>query len=259
MLSVSIIISCYNQNKSVTKLVDLLEAGSHSIQEVIIADDGSNPTLEETPANLSSRRILKYIFLTHEDKGFRKCKILNEAIRRTTSDYILFLDGDCLPHRHFVKDHIAMAERGYFVQGRRCFIDEDSVPQLLNRETSLSKLIISGKVSGLLKSARFPLPIIKRNSSMHGVLGCNLGTWREDLLSVNGFDEDFEGWGREDSDLGARLYNLGLQRKMVYGRAVVYHLNHPKNSRESLNRNDEKLSETIKSKKIRCRNGIIKE
>ena len=76
------------------------------------------PTLEETPTNLSSKCILKYIFLTHEDKGFRKCKILNEAIRRTTSDYILFLDGDCLPHRHFVKDHIAMAERGYFVQGR---------------------------------------------------------------------------------------------------------------------------------------------
>jgi glycosyltransferase involved in cell wall biosynthesis len=259
MLSVSIIISCYNQNKSVSKIIDLLEAGSHSIQEVIIADDGSNPTFEETPANLLSRCIQKFIFLTHEDKGFRKCKILNEAIRRSSSEYILFLDGDCLPHRHFVKDHIAIAERGYFVQGRRCFIDEKSVAPLLDSKTSLSKLIFSGKVSGLLKSSRFPLPIIKRNTSMYGILGCNVGIWRDDLITVNGFDEDFEGWGREDSDLGARLYNLGLQRKMVYGRAVVYHLNHPKNSRESLNRNDEKLSETIKSKKIRCRNGIIKE
>ena len=94
---------------------------------------------------------------------------------------------------------------------------------------------------------------------MYGILGCNLGIWRDDLIAVNGFDEDFEGWGREDSDLGARLYNLGLQRKMVYGRALVYHLNHTENSRESLNQNDEKLSETIKNKKIRCRAGIIKE
>ena len=259
MISVSIIISCYNQNKSVTKILDLLESGSHSVQEVIIADDGSKPTLEETPANLSSKRTLKYIFLTHEDKGFRKCKILNEAIRRTTSDYILFLDGDCLPHRHFAKDHIAMAERGYFVQGRRCFINEKSVTPLLDSKTSLFKLIFSGKVSGLLKSSRFPLPVIKRNTSMYGILGCNLGIWRDDLLAVNGFDEDYEGWGREDSDLGARLYNFGLKRKMVYGRAVVYHLNHPENSKGSLNQNDQKLSETIKGKKIRCSNGIIKE
>ena len=259
MPSISVIISCYNQNKSVTKITQLLEAGSHSIQEVIIADDGSNPTLEETPANLSSKRIQKYIFLTHEDKGFRKCKILNEAIRRTTSDYILFLDGDCLPHRHFVKDHIAMAEKGYFVQGRRCFISEKSVPPLLDSKTSLSTLIFSGKVSGLLKSARFPLPIIKRNSSMYGLLGCNLGIWRDDLFAVNGFDEAFEGWGREDSDLGARLYNFGLKRKMVYGRAVVYHLNHPENSRDKLKTNDQRLESTIKSKKTRCSNGIIKK
>ena len=132
--------------------------GEQSSVQVIIADDGSNPTLEET-RKISQVNIFKYIFLTHEDKGFRKCKILNEAIRRTTSDYILFLDGDCLPHTHFVKDHIAMAERGYFVQGRRCFINEKSVATLLDSKTSLSKLIFSGKVSGLLKSSRFPLPL----------------------------------------------------------------------------------------------------
>ena len=94
-----------------------------------------------------------------------------------------------------------MAEKGYFVQGRRCFINEKSVAPLLDSKTSLSKLIFSGKVSGLLKSSRLPLPIVKRNTSMYGMLGCNLGVWRDDLITVNGFDEDFEGWGREDSDL----------------------------------------------------------
>jgi glycosyltransferase involved in cell wall biosynthesis len=252
---ISLVISTYNNPSALLSILKLLEQGSIEPHEIHIAEDGKSEDYKDIILSTG-------LNITHhqqEDKGFRKARILNCAVDACKGDYIVFLDGDCLPHKHFVRDHMLMAEKGYFVQGRRCFIDEDSVPQLLNRETSLSKLIISGKVSGLLKSARFPLPIIKRNSSMHGLLGCNLGAWHEDLLSVNGFDEDFEGWGREDSDLGARLYNLGLHRKMVYGRAVVYHLNHPKNSRESLNRNDEKLSETIKSKKIRCRSGIIKE
>ena len=85
------------------------------------------------------------------------------------------------------------------------------------------------------------------------------GVWKDDLLAVNGFDEDYEGWGREDSDLGARLYNLGLSRKMVYGRALVYHLNHPENKRDQLSQNDKRLKETISSGKTRCTNGLAKE
>lgn len=111
MSSVSIIVSCFNQNRSVSEIIDRLEAGSHTIQEVIVADDGSNLPLDISRTNSCSKRIHKYVFLTHENQGFRKCKILNQAIQESTSEYNVFLDGDCLPHKHFVKDHIAMAER----------------------------------------------------------------------------------------------------------------------------------------------------
>lgn len=258
-MNIDVIISTYNNPKAIIQILARLSKGSVLPNSVAIADDGSDISNSDKIKSFIEAIDLKNHYHWQEDLGFRKSKILNAAIKDSEAEYIVFLDGDCLPHKHFVKDHIAMAARGYFVQGRRCFVDEDSVPQLLNAKTSLSKLIFSGKVSGILKSSRFPFPIIKRNTSMYGLLGCNLGIWRDDLITVNGFDEDFEGWGREDSDLGARLYNLGLQRKMVYGRAVVYHLNHPENSRESLNRNDQKLAETIKSKKIRCRTGMIKE
>ena len=119
--------------------------------------------------------------------------------------------------------------------------------------------MLSGKVSGLLKGFRLPRPIIKVNQDMYGLLGCNLGIWREDLLVVNGYDEEFEGWGREDSDLGARLYIHGLWRKMVYGRALVYHLNHPENSKNQLKDNDRRLEESISKAKARCKNGLTKE
>ena len=259
IMNIDVIISTYNNPKAIIQIIARLSKGSVLPNSVAIVDDGSKKSNIDQIKSFIEATDLKTHYHWQENLGFRKSRILNEAIKVSEAEYIVFLDGDCLPHKHFVKDHILMAERGYFVQGRRCFIDEHSVPLLLESKTSLSKLIFSGKVSGLLKSTRLPLPLIRKNSSMYGLLGCNLGAWREDLVSVNGFDEDYEGWGREDSDLGARLYNFGLKRKMVYGRAVVYHLNHPENSRESLNRNDQKLSETIKSKKIRCRNGIIKE
>jgi glycosyltransferase involved in cell wall biosynthesis len=257
--SISVIISSYNQNKSLTEILSRLDDSDKNINEVIIADDGSDPSIELDSNDLTKNRNLELYLVTHENKGFRKCKILNEAIKKANSEYILFIDGDCLPHKHFVRDHLSVAEKGFFVQGRRCFIQEIQVQRLLDKKTTIPRLILSRKVNGLLKAIRLPRPKIKRNTSMYGLLGCNLAVWREDLLSVNGFDEDYEGWGREDSDLGARLYNLGLQRKVVYGRALVYHLNHPVNKRDNLQENDRKLNETIKSGKIRCANGIVKE
>lgn len=83
-----------------------------------------------------------------------------------------------------------------------------------------------------------------------------MGIWREDLVAVNGFDESYIGWGGEDSDIGSRLYHLGRPRKFVYGHAVVYHLDHPRLSRDSYGRNRSKLEQTLRSKRIRCDQGL---
>ncbi|MBN37174.1 MAG: glycosyl transferase family 2 [Opitutae bacterium] len=253
-LKLSVIVSTYNNPLALARILENLKAGTKRPEEIHVAEDGSNEETQQVVKNFTQS-------INHhcqEDKGFRKAKILNRAVNACQGDYVVFLDGDCLPHKQFVNDHLAIAEKGYFVQGRRCFIEEDQVNPLLQGKTSLPRLMLSGKVSGLLKSFRLPKPIVKVNRDMYGLLGCNLGVWREDLLAVNGFDEDYEGWGREDSDLGARLYNHGLRRKMVYGRALVYHLNHPENKRDQLVENDRRLEATISSGKIRCNNGIVK-
>ena len=84
-----------------------------------------------------------------------------------------------------------------------------------------------------------------------------MGFWRDDLVAVNGFDEDYTGWGiGEDSDLGTRLYHLGRARKFVYGRAIVYHLNHPQLPKAHVPASQQRLAETIASGKIRCERGL---
>ena len=136
---------------------------------------------------------------------------------------------------------------------------KNQVDALLEGRTSLSRLMLSGKVSGLFKSFRLPKPIVKVNRDMYGLLGCNLGVWKDDLLAVNGFDEDYEGWGREDSDLGGQTVQFRFKPKDGLRQGLVYHLNHPENKRDQLSQNDKRLKETISSGKTRCTNGLAKE
>ena len=227
-------------------------------EEIIIADDGSTEDCFWAIEEWKSKLPVKHLW--HEDKGFRKCRILNKCLRKIDSDYIIFLDGDCLPHKHFINDHLNLAEIGYFVQGRRCFINECDVESVITSKKSINQLILSGKIKGYFKSLRFPRPIVFRNKAQRGLIGCNWSAWKNDLIKVNGFDEDYEGWGiGEDSDICTRLYNFGISRKFVYGRSIVYHLNHEVMNKSHLKSSNHRLQETISLRKIRCANGIIKD
>lgn len=116
--------------------------------------------------------------------------------------------------------------------------------------------MLQGKIQGRFKAIRLPWKQIEKSQNLTGILGCNLGVWKEDLFAINGFNEAFIGWGREDSDLGARLYHLGKVRKLVHGRAIIYHLNHPLESRALLGNNDRLLQKTLETRLIYCEKGL---
>jgi GT2 family glycosyltransferase len=172
-------------------------------------------------------------------------------------DYLVFTDGDCVPHPKFISDHAALAEKGYWVQGRRCFVTERLVPEFEPDRTPVGQWMLTGKITGAAKGIRWPIPLIRRDRNQRGIIGCNMAFWREDILAVNGFDEDYTGWGTgEDSDIGTRLYHLGRRRKFVYGRAITFHLNHPQLPREHHAASLARLAETIAAGKIRCEHGL---
>ena len=253
--SVSLIISTYNKPEALGAILHAINRGLELPDEVIICDDGSGPETRAVVERWQDRLGCPLKHAWHEDQGFRKTCILNQGVAQATGDYVVFLDGDCVPTHKFVADHRKLAEPGTFVQGRRAFIVEEAVPEFLDGKPPAG-LIFSGKVKGLLKGIRWPFPITLRNQKHRGLIGCNLAIWREDLVAVNGFDEAYEGWGMEDSDLCVRLYHLGRIRKFVYGRALVFHLNHPTVSRESVSRNTERLRQVIASQTVRCERGL---
>jgi len=256
-LTISLIISTYEQPVSLAKVLRGVSLQQRRPDEIFITDDGS---AEETRALIEHWRqeaSAPAHHLWHAHEGFRKTKLLNQAVAAATGKYLVFLDGDCVPHEKFIADHERLAEQGFWVQGRRCYVEQRFVPQFEPGISSILGWVLTRRIRGVAKAVRLPRPIVLRNKKQRGIIGCNMAFWREDVLAVNGFDESFLGRGiGPDSDLGTRVYNLGRPRKFVYGHAVVYHLDHPVMPRDNLAAKKQWLAETIRTGKTRCELGL---
>lgn len=258
-MKLSLIISTYNQTGALVKVLRALQGQTRWPDEVLIADDGSGEPTRQLIDGWKPRSSTQVQHIWHSDVGFRKTTILNKAVAAAQGDYVVLLDGDCVPHARFIEDHVSVAERGFWVQGRRCFVLERFVAEFEPEQTPIWQWMLAGRITGATKGVRLPFPLVFRNCKQRGILGCNMGFWRDDLVLINGFDEGYTGWGiGEDSDVGTRLYHLGRLRKFVYGHAIIYHLNHPVMPRDHFPTSRARLQETQHSRKVRCECGLDK-
>jgi len=260
-MKISIIITTFNRLRELKRVLEGLRYQSRLPDEVIVADDGSGPdTAAYVQAFIRECPYPAY-HVRHADRGFRAAKIRNEAIKKAQGDYIIFLDGDCIPNRHFVEDHLSLAESGFFFQGKRilinkklstCFSQTD-----VNSFARLLKYSFLRHISNTHHLIRFPLFPAGYSTSHKGIKSCNMGLFKKDIVAVNGFNLDFVGWGREDSELAVRLYHYGLKRKDHPFMAVCFHLWHDENSREQLSVNDQLLKKAMDSNDYFCPNGLV--
>ncbi|MDZ7778731.1 MAG: glycosyltransferase family 2 protein [Gemmatimonadota bacterium] len=255
--SIALIISAYNQTEVLAKVLRAVDLQRRPPDEVLVADDGSGADTRTLVDAWIRRSAIPARHLWHADDGFRKTVILNRALAAVTSDYVIFTDADCVPHPRFVSDHAKLAEPGFWVQGRRCFVREPYVPEFDPERVRLFSWAVRGRIDRAAKGLRSPKPLVLENSEQRGILGCNLACWRTDAEAVNGFDEAYSGWGiGEDSDFASRLYHLGLRRKLVYGHAILYHLNHPTLPRDHVPESRARLAETLRTGRVRCEAGL---
>lgn len=247
-MTVSLVISTYNWHEAL-ELV-LLSVSQQSIlpDQVVIADDGSDSRTAHIINKFQNKINLKHIW--QEDKGFQKTLILNKALKACDSDYIIEIDGDIILHRHFIKDHIAAAEKGYFVQGSRAMIGEKLSDKAI-QEKRLSFNCLTPGMTTRFNAIRFPLLsfLFKTNPySSHNVKGCNLAFWRKDYIHINGYFNGFTGWGWEDYEFAERLINSGIKKKRLKWAAVGFHIFHPLSSRKNFKPNELIYRETVSNK-----------
>jgi glycosyltransferase involved in cell wall biosynthesis len=267
-MTTAVIITTYNQPEWLEKVLWGYGSQSTSDFSIVIADDGStNDTravIERAAVDFGER--LTQVW--QEDRGFRKCEVLNRAIVSTTADYLIFTDGDCIPGRNFVKRHMELAEPGRFLSGGVIWLPLALSRSITREDVQESRLEDREwlKQRGW-RGGRRSLRLVK-NPVASAVLdsvtptgatfnGHNASVWRAALLAVNGFDAEM-GYGGLDRALGERLRNHGLRGKQVRHRALCFHLDHdrPYRKPEVLKRNRQ-IRERIRSTgEVRARCGI---
>ena len=257
-MRVSLIITTYNRPDALL-LVLLSIAGQMTLpDEVIIADDGSDSESQKLITDFRQSSNLNIMHSWQEDKGFRAAKSRNKAISKSNGDYIVLIDGDMILHPEFINDHINQAQPSYFVQGSRVLLTEDKTNQTLDQQKINFSLLSNGlqnRKNAFHSNILSKLFSNKRNY-LRGIRTCNMAFYKQDCININGFNNEFEGWGREDSEFIMRLLNSGINRKNVRFNAIQFHLWHNENIRSSLEKNDVILQEAINNHTQWCNNGI---
>ncbi|MBK7253239.1 MAG: glycosyltransferase [Ignavibacteria bacterium] len=273
-MKTSIVISVYDKSDELKLIFTALSVQSFTDFEVIIAEDGMNENMNKLINDWKSKKLFPVMHLTQEDKGFRKNKILNESIRKAATDYLIFFDGDCIPHPDFVKVHFENRRSNSVLCGRRVNLTKSASEKInansiLNKEYSRLKLyrIIYSSLNRDKNDFNFNIEegFIIRNSLLRKlftnedehILGCNFSVHKALLEKINGFDENYEGPGLgEDSDIEYRLRLAGAEFRSVRNLAVQYHLYHPKTKEDE--KNMKYFTEVKQSKNYFCKNGLVK-
>lgn len=266
-MTIGVIISTFNNPEWLRKTLYGYITQSHKSFELIIADDGSN---EETRELIDSFREnfpkLKHIW--QPDNGFQKTKILNKALLAAESDYLIFTDQDCIPRQDFIETHMRYAQPGFFLSGGYVRLPM-SISKQLSKEDIFSQRVFdlkwlrrqglkgSLKNTKLSKSAFFTslMNIITPTKATWN--GCNASGWRQDMLHINGFNEQMQ-YGGEDREFGERLFNLGIKSKQLRYSVVCVHLDHqrPYKHEATLRQNKLIWEQTRKTRLIQTSYGI---
>jgi len=270
----SLLVLTYNWPQALDLVLRSAARQSRLPDEVVVSDDGSRDDTRELILRLARDFPCRLAHVWQEDIGFRAARARNRGIAATRGDYVILIDGDMLLHRHFVADHLMLAERGRFFQGTRLRATEKETERLLAGGKPRFNMLIDAtfrpsatdrhKLHYGKRYYAFRSPLLaklKARSKRGGhVMSCNMGFWRDDLLRVNGFDERMEGYGSEDLELAARAENAGLRHSQLKFAGLAVHLEHrsraPDDPDDPNLPNNRMLKETRTLGITRCEYGV---
>lgn len=268
--SCSLIITTYNQKERLALVLDSVRDLAVLPTEVLIADDGSTQDTRMLIESFAHDFPCPLRHIWHEDSGFRLSTIRNKAIKEAQGDYIIIIDGDMILEPHFVADHLAYAKPKVFLQGSRVITNSHTSESMLHTHQEGEKNAYK-RAFGLggfkarrckilsrfvYRTSRIDSEFFTKKDFIKGIRGCNMSFFKADCEAINGFNESFVGWGREDSEFVARfLFNGGQLRRLKFA-GVAYHIYHDENPRDMLESNHRIYLDTLKTQSKWCQKGL---
>ncbi|MGJ1197993.1 glycosyltransferase family 2 protein [Sphingobacterium spiritivorum] len=263
-MKVSLIISTYNWPVALSLCLKSILTQSTFPDEVVIADDGSGEETAEVIKRYQQICPFPVVHIWQPDNGFQLAKIRNKAIIGSSGDYIVQIDGDLILHPAFVEDHKKFAKPNSFVRASRIYLDKEYSEQKM-KVMSVDINPFSKGVSNFFSAFRFrPFwSFFETNYKVKGnekweIHGCNMAYWKKDAIKVNGYNEDFVGWGPEDKEFIARLMNSGVNKRFLKFGGIVFHLWHQINAKEKILENEQIFEDTKQKNITYCKNGLDK-
>ena len=257
-MNCSLIICTYNWPEALSLVLSSVAAQSILPNEIIVADDGSSESTAKVIEELSNKISIPIIHSWQEDDGCRIPHSRNRAIAKSNYEYIIVIDGDTVLHKDFIKDHKRFAQDGLYIQGSRVLLQSEFTSSLIKKN-------LFKKPSFYLEHAKnkinmFRLPLLTKlmsyfkNQNINRIRGCNFSLFKEDIIKVNGFNEEMTTWGREDSEFVQRLFNIGVRKQHLKFSGIQYHLYHKERIHNKIN--NKILQATIKNNATWCSLGI---
>jgi len=199
--------------------------------EVVVCDDGSADSTFKVVAQFASQVPFPVRMTTHRHHGFRLASCRNDGVLVSSAPYLLFLDGDCvLPHDH-VHHHLQRRKPETVIAGDCCRLTHAATQEMTAQDICDNRMSQYASASELKRLSRqhskAALYHLMRHPTKPKLVGNNIGIWRSDYESINGYDEQFRGWGCEDDDLRIRLRRSRLRIESILDQTHTYHLWHP--------------------------------
>lgn len=263
-ISVSLIVATYNNPRFLKLCINSILNQTVLPSEIVIADDGSTEETNQLILSLKKISTIPIFHIWQPDNGFRLGAIRNIAIAAAKGDYIIQIDGDLILEKHFIQDHIYHIRPHTLLQGPRVLISEEKTALIIENKNQVNLSIFSSGINhreNALRSKIVSNYLATRYRNKYPVYyarGCNMSFFKEDFVAINGYDEDFVGWGHEDSDLTLRMLNSGIKKHYIKFHCVEFHLFHKEAKGEEESINKMLLKKHFQEKKIICENGISK-
>jgi glycosyltransferase involved in cell wall biosynthesis len=255
-MKISLIIATFNKPKYLSHCLKSIAKLERLPDEVIVADDGSGIETKQLIEKFSEQLPVPLIHEWQEDKGYRLARSRNNGLLKSKGDYLIFIDDDLILHPKFITDHRNNAKKGCFYCGTRVRLGPAKTIDIMENHRN-KVLYWEADIRSRLNTLRIPFLhhiITGPGYTYKRLRGCHMAFWKSDLIKINGFDERFITYGREDSDIAMRMMHAGIKRINLKWAAICYHLHHP--SPDSASANDSILFETIRNKTVVASIGI---
>lgn len=263
----TVVVTTYEEPERLALVLLALARQSVAPDEIFVADDGSGAATTRVVEAFRPPPGTRFERVWHEDRGFRKWAVSNEAVRRSTGERLLFLDGDSLPHRRWVEDHLAWSARGDVLCGRRVKLGPRFTQRVARADVESGALErlwgpvtwhgFFGDNERVLLGLRLPSPIAALlHPRPRKLMGVNFSVARRAFEAVNGYDEEWPG-RRGDRDLDLRLARSGARFVALLNRAIVYHLHHLERPNSAAI--EERVRAEERSTRVRCAVGLVRD